>query len=228
MKAADEIVFSEAGVVVARSDHRVHAAFADAHRVLSFAPLRGGFRTSRAVAIVGVRNADLPIGVDPLALLADRVASLGDDVVGMMTSRSLHAVDVVSVEHAEARAFVVATAGLSNAVLVGDTPGELRGWGTINLIARLDRPVSDEALVELVSVVTEARTVAVLEAGVTSRRSDAIASGTGTDCVAVAAPVGDAAAIYAGKHTAIGHVVGAAALAACRAAIVRWKREVLG
>jgi len=195
-------------------------------RILSFAPLRGGFRFAQSVAIVGVTNADLPIGRDPLDVLLSRSRFLDDDVVAMMTSRALNDVDVASAEHAEARAFAVATVGLSNAVRVGDSPGALRSWGTVNVIVHVDVPLTDEGMLELLTIVAEARTVAVLEADVESRRSASIASGTGTDCIAVCCPVGESPAVYAGKHTAIGHVVGACALSALQAGVARWRREV--
>ena len=83
-------------------------------------------------------------------------------------------------------------------------------------------------MVEALSIVAEARTAAVLELGVESRRSAGLATGTGTDCIAVLAPIAGAASVYAGKHTAIGYVVGAAVGTALGAALERWKREVLG
>jgi adenosylcobinamide amidohydrolase len=86
-------------------------------------------------------------------------------------------------------------------------------------------------LVEALAVVVEARTTAVIGAGVRSRRSEGIATGTGTDCVAVLAPESTRepaaqAALYAGKHTAIGHVIGDAVFRATEAAIAQWKIEV--
>jgi adenosylcobinamide amidohydrolase len=64
---------------------------------------------------------------------------------------------------------------------------------------------------------------------VRSRRSDSIATGTGTDCIAIMAPDISAPepARYAGKHTALGHVVGEAVLRATEAAIAQWKVETL-
>ena len=46
------------------------------------------------------------------------------------------------------------------------------------------------------------------------------ASGTGTDCIAVAAEPGDTA--FAGLHTVIGEAAGAATLAAVRRGVKRW------
>lgn len=223
------LVHASAGVRFELFEAAVVARFDAPCRVLSFAPERGGFATAPGVAIVGVRNADLPIGRDPLELLRTRLAPLGDDLVGMMTSRSLHEVDAAEVRFEGLGACALATVGLSNAVLVGDTPGPLAGWGTVNVVVHVDRPLTDAGLVEMLSVVAEARTVAILEADVASRRSGARASGTGTDCISVACPLapppGEPPEVYAGKHTAVGHVVGAAALAALRAGIARWTEE---
>jgi adenosylcobinamide amidohydrolase len=60
---------------------------------------------------------------------------------------------------------------------------------------------------------------------VRSRRSEGIATGTGTDCVAVLAGAAQGV-VYAGKHTAIGHVIGDAVFRATEAAIAQWKIEV--
>lgn len=219
------VVQDSPGARIELHEGAVVARFAGPSRVLSFAPEGGGFRRAPGVAIVGVRNADLPIGRDPLELLRARLAPLGEGLVGMMTSRSLHAVDAAEVAYDGLVACAVATVGLSNAVRVGDTPGPLAGWGTVNVVVHVSCPLSDAALVEALSLVAEARTVAILEVAEPSRRSGAVASGTGTDCIAVACPESAAKELYAGKHTAVGHVVGAAALAALRAGIARWKSE---
>jgi adenosylcobinamide amidohydrolase len=253
------------------------------HRVLSFSPYAGGFGTTRLVAIHEVKNADLPKGFDPLLLLAERMRKLpeGEHGVGMLTSRRIGAceVEVVASEGVSAR--VLVTAGLSNAVRVGDTPGPLKAWtepwdsppalafpadgtaavshathtpeqggvrglpwGTINIVCALDCGLTDVALLEAMSVVAEARTTAVIEACVGSRRSGRHATGTGTDCIAVLAALprepgprepgpsepglSEAAReplAYAGKHTAVGHVLGAATLIATARALAAWKAE---
>jgi adenosylcobinamide amidohydrolase len=88
-------------------------------------------------------------------------------------------------------------------------------------------PLSPAASIEALSLIVEARTAAVIEASVRSRRSQGIATGTGTDCAAVLAPEGTAPELYAGKHTALGHVIGEATFRATTTAITRWKLEVL-
>lgn len=195
------------------------------HRIASFAPYHGGLWSAHSVAIHEVKNHDLPEGFDPLVLLASRMSEVDAKGVGMLTSRSVSSAQIASSSHEQNSARVLVTAGLSNAVRVGDSPGPLDGWGTINMICHVDVPLGDGALLEALSILAEARTCAVLEAGVPSRRSGAAATGTGTDCIAILAPERARRATYAGKHTAIGHIVGAAAHQAVAAALAVWKSE---
>lgn len=204
---------------------RVHVRFRAPQRVLSWAPYRGGYCEAQSVAIWQVTNAQLPLGVDPIALIRSYMQSLDTGGVGMLTSRSIERVEVGYAEHAGLSARAVVTAGLSNALCVGDTPGPLRTLGTINCIVQVSAPLSLSAALEATSLVAEARTLAVLEAAEPSRRSFERATGTGTDCIALCSPCLDPAESYAGKHTAVGHVVGAAALRALRAAVQRWSAE---
>jgi adenosylcobinamide amidohydrolase len=74
-----------------------------------------------------------------------------------------------------------------------------------------------------VSIATEARTAAVLDSG--ERRKGVAVTGTGTDCIAIAAPLGDDAAAFAGKHTAIGECIGAAVYKATAEGIRAWRSD---
>ena len=63
-----------------------------AHRVLSFAIVRGGFVSAAGVVWCGVRDDELRPPVDPRALLAERLAAAGlDGAVGLLTGRALDA-----------------------------------------------------------------------------------------------------------------------------------------
>ncbi|HEX2677404.1 MAG TPA: adenosylcobinamide amidohydrolase [Polyangiales bacterium] len=196
-------------------------------RVVSFAPYGGGIRDTKLVVIHEVRNADLPLGFDPQALLNERMGRVDARGVGMLTSRTVASAELGSCAFGFRSARVLVTAGMSNAVRVGDEPGPLgEAFGTINIVAQLDGPLEDEALLEALSIVAEARTCAVIEAGVRSRRSAGVATGTGTDCIAVLAPaLQEGRSRYAGKHTDTGHVLGAATYRGVTRAITRWKTE---
>lgn len=199
--------------------------FGERQRVLSFAPHLGGARETTSIAILQTSNAELPIGRDPLQLMAARMARLDPEGVAMLTSRRVSSLELARCDHAELSARAAVTAGLSNAVCIGDTPGPLRSFGTINIVAQLDVSLSPPALLEALSLVAEARTLAVLESGETSQRSSHVATGTGTDCIAVCCPARGEGLAYAGKHTAAGHALGAAVLDATRAAIAAWCDE---
>lgn len=191
------------------------------HRVASWAIVGGGIRDARTVAWLCVSNADLAPGVDPARLLEERLRD-GDlvDAVGLLTSANLDRYEEAIGRYEDLEAHAVVTVGLSNALRVGDPPHG-PSIGTINLLVTVSVPLTDEALIEALSIATEARTVAVLEAGVPSRRTGGVASGTGTDCVVMAAPTGIGQP-YAGKHTGVGHVVGDAVFRATARGVASW------
>src|SRR6185369_3977681 len=96
-----------------------------------------------------------------------REASL-EGAVGLMTSRRLDAYVDVRCEWGGVSARAVATVGLGNALRAGDPPGAAGRIGTINVLCQLSVGLGEEALVEAAAIAVEARTVAVLESGVTS------------------------------------------------------------
>ncbi len=193
------------------------------HRVVSWAVVGGGLGRARAVVWLRVRNADLGPEQDPTALLQDRlrVADL-TGAVGLLTAANLDRFEESTARRGDVEARAVVTVGMSNALRVGDPPRGL-SVGTINLLVTVSVPLSEEALLEAMAVATEARTVAVVNAGIRSSESDGVASGTGTDCVVVAAPDLGEPRRYAGKHTDVGHVVGASVLEATARGVAAWK-----
>ncbi|MFO0692416.1 MAG: adenosylcobinamide amidohydrolase [Polyangiales bacterium] len=202
----------------------VVADFDEDQAVTSWAIVGGGRRTARSVVWHEIRNADLGLDVDPIRVLEARLAELGrPDAVGMLTSRDLAHVHVRECRFEDLVATAVVTAGLSNALAIGDTPGPIALPGTINVLCHVSAPLSEAASLEALSLVVEARTAATIAHDVPSRRSGLRATGTGTDCVVVASPSRHAGLPYAGKHTAVGHVVGRAVLEATHEAIARWK-----
>jgi adenosylcobinamide amidohydrolase len=220
-----QVVHRDEHVQVTLGANYVAMRLEHVQRVVSFALYNGGFHRSRTVAIHEVTNSDLPLEVDPREVLAARMQQFDAGGVGMLTSRRVAAFEVATARYEDCSARVLVTAGLSNAVRVGDEPGPLEAWGTINVICHVAAPLSDVALLEALSIVAEARTSAVLDSEVASRRSGLPATGTGTDCIAVIAPEASDASDYAGKHTAVGHLVGDAARRGVASAIEAWKRE---
>lgn len=193
-------------------------------QVLSWSITRPGFVTADRILWREVRNADLPRDLDVLRWLRGELAARrAEDAVAMLTSRDLNAYETATAKAGGVTARCVATVGLSNAERIGtrlDRSG--KNWGTINVAVALSEPLSGAALVESLSIVAQARTAAVMDTG--HALPTGIATGTGTDCIAVAAPPGTAP--YAGMHTPVGETVGRAVYDAVRRGAQVWMDTV--
>ncbi|UYV35663.1 adenosylcobinamide amidohydrolase [Rhodobacteraceae bacterium D3-12] len=185
-------------------------------QVLSWAVNRPGLVLARHVLWREVRNADLPPDRDVNDWLATELQGRNAaQAVTFLTSRDLRFFAENHAVAGDIKAHAVATVGFSNAERVGhrvDRRG--KDWGTINVALRLNTGLTEPALIELMSIAVEARTAAVIDAQWPLPLNNAVnlassmATGTGTDCVAVASPRGQTK--YAGLHTDIGEAAGCA------------------
>jgi len=201
------------------------------HSVLSWALLGGGWRTASKVLWHRATNEDLPIGLDPTALFLERIERDGMDknAIGFLCGAPVSSyIEVVQACRSE-WVRCLATLGLSNGVRVGD-PSFLANpvVGTINILLQSSLPLSLEASIEASSVVTQARTLAVLEAQVPSAEGSGFLTGTGTDCIVIASPMRENPAVFSGTHTLIGYLIGKAVLEAMKTGIQRWKDRKQG
>ena len=196
----------------------VTLAFETPRPVLSSAVLGGGLGHSRRWLNLRVSGdaAHESFYESPQTTLADLCRRQGweADTVAMMTAASM---DSLRVRHTtlgtggETLAVLV-TSGMANARRAGD-PAEYRALGempaeagTINLAVIASARLSGAALVETVLVATEAKAAVLQDLGIRSPVSGAIATGTGTDAIAVFAGHGQAVR-YAGKHTLFGEAL---------------------
>jgi len=225
-QAAATSVLGRGSVRVTLSPRWLVARFDRRHSVLSSAIVGGGRRGADAVTWHEVRDDELLPSIDPVRLLRRRMADRGlSTSVGLLTSRDLGRHVVAEQRYGGVSAQVVATVGLGNALRVGDAPGGPGHPGTINILCRVSEPLSPSAQIEALSLVAEARSMVLLEALVGSGRSGLPSTGTGTDCIVLASPVAAGKTRYAGKHTAVGHVVGAAVVKALRRGVAAWLAE---
>ncbi|MBY6058809.1 adenosylcobinamide amidohydrolase [Leisingera daeponensis] len=190
-------------------------------QVLSWAVNRPGLVTARRILWREVRNRDLPRELDVTEWFAGELAQRGcEDAVAFLTSRDVRRYCEASAAVEGISAQAVATVGLSNAERAGSRMDYAsRNWGTINVALRLSEGLTQAGLIEAMSIAVQARTAAVMEAGIAL--PGGIATGTGTDCVAVAAPAG--ATSYAGLHTATGEAIGKAVYQAVHLGALEWK-----
>lgn len=189
-------------------------------QVLGWCVNSPGFVQADRILWREVRNADLPADLDVRAwLCAELAARDAAGVPCMLTSRRLDTYVVARARAGGAGAMAVVTVGLSNAERVGHRmdragrdwdrePGACAGapLGTVNVGVRLDAGLSQTGLLEALSIATEARTAAIMDADI--RLPVGRATGTGTDCIAIAAPAGTQD--YAGLHTDAGAALGRA------------------
>jgi adenosylcobinamide amidohydrolase len=149
-----------------------------------------------------VLNAQVPGGydrMDPGAHIAELAAGLGlaGEGVGLLTAASV--TDVAEREDDGVR--VAATVGLRVPTWAALPPGAVDRevtpiWrpGTINIIVSVPVPLGDAAYVNAVITATEAKTQALLEAGIR-------ATGTASDAVCIAAPATGGRQDFAGPRS---------------------------
>lgn len=213
--SADEFFTDEnlmPGVRLARSAEWVHISFARPFRALSSAVLNGGYcHASDFLNVRVAKHSPSPLEDPALTLqrISDQVQCSGV-TVGMMTAASLTSLRVLCETISGETLAVLVTTGLDNARRAGD-PAEHRALevvptnrGTINLAVVTSAQVADEALVEMVAVATEAKVAILHEMEIRSPISGRLATGTGTDAIAIFAGHGSQRARFAGKHTLLG------------------------
>jgi len=204
------------------SDH-ICVGFSRQHPVLSSAVFNGGDCTASNILIMKVAEnfeGTKQIVENPGNTLAEycRQLQLSGTTVGMMTSASMDSFRLVSRLSQGVEITAMATAGISNARCAGDRadwralPTNTNQTGTINIIILTNATMSHAAMVESVMLATEAKTVAMHRLGVKSPVSGAIATGTGTDAIAVANGFGPETIRYCGKHVLFGEMLASAVI----------------
>jgi adenosylcobinamide amidohydrolase len=233
MSPVDPLIFTSMdGVTLEKNDRHIYCRFDQPREVVSSAILNGGAtlndRTIRASQFLNLKVA-MNSGADSSSLHATPQSTLLDycteqgwstDCVGMMTAASMNSLrfQVLQVESVEL--LIVITAGLGNARRAGDQlhPDETSQSahrepaqaGTINIALISNSRFSPAAIMEMITMATEAKCVAMQEANVVSPVSGNIATGTGTDSIAFFNGLPDAVnecgdeVIYCGKHTRLG------------------------
>ena len=197
------------------TDEHIHVEFNQPHEVVSSAVLNGGVVQANHIVNMKVAKDFVATETPEQSLLNYGLAAgWNGTVVGMMTAASMksfrinkesaHGVDII----------VLVTSGLSNARRVGDH-AENRTMnlhsnevGTINVVILTSAKLTAAAMIEALLIVTEAKAAALHEAGIISPISNKIATGTGTDSVAVVSGHGKETIAYCGKHVLFGEMLG--------------------
>jgi len=187
--------------------------------ILSWAVLNGGFCYASHLVNHHVNSDDAGFGGNPEGWLSRELQRLelqGKAVV-MATGVTMSELIEVSFSDGAREVACFATAGYGNALSVGDAASfqdsQVISPHTINMIFLVQPSLREEAMVEAVQIATEGRVRALYESGIRSTQSSLPATGTGTDCIALAS-IGSSVERYCGKHTKLGELIGLAAYTA--------------
>ena len=218
----------EDSIQIVRKNDWLIVEFPRPVQTLSWAVTGGGKTLAQRVVWRQVRHNELNCPMDPADYLAGKLKEENlDNAVGLLTSAKLDEYVYVRKDFGLYWANCVATVGMGNALRVADFPTASNHVGTINVLCQVSVPLSEGAFLEAVSIAAEARTLAVRESEILSFRTQKPATGTGTDCIVIAAPDVPDERKYAGKHTVIGYLIGSSVLEAVRLGIERWTAQSL-
>ena len=191
-------------------------------KILSSAVLNGGLREANCIVSVHVPeetgfDIDDQVHRDAGDFLMEETSKLcipQDKVVAIMTAAKMKNVDIATRKFEDITITAIATAGVHFSATAGDEIASkqsafpFKKWGTINIILLVDANLTESCMVNTVSTVAEAKTVALRELDVRSRFSGEIATGTVTDSVVIACTKRGNTIKYAGTATPIGELIG--------------------
>lgn len=186
---------------------------------VSSSPLGGG---------IGLRswvlNVQVPLSydrMDPaehLAEIADRLGLVGSGV-GFLTAASVDRWTTATELTATGRQVRIdTTVGISKPTWASAEDEEAPLVGTINLVGRVSRRLSDAALVNAIATVTEAKAQAMFTAGIDG-------TGTASDAVCVLCPAEGEAEPFGGPRSAIGAPLARVTFAAVLNGVGRYRDD---
>jgi len=150
----------------------------------------------------------------------------------MMTAASMDSFRMAKKSEQGIDIAVLVTSGLSNPRRVGDL-AEHRSMttsstkvGTINIVIVTSAILTGAASVEALLIATEAKSAALQEAGIKSPVSNLLATGTGTDSVAIISGHGPETVNYCGKHVLYGEILGRMVTDTVKSSIA-WELDVV-
>ncbi|MCP5170659.1 MAG: adenosylcobinamide amidohydrolase [Porticoccaceae bacterium] len=211
------------GVEVQHTEQYLRLNFAEPRQVLGNTVLNGGSSQVTGLVNLRVSGAGLSGYQDPAISLTQFCVQQGwsENSVGMMTAASMASARIHCSMVEDEQIAVMVTSGLANARRAGDL-AEYRQLdalvtktGTINTVVLSSAQLSGAVMAEVLMLASEAKAALLQELDIRSPVSNKIATGTGTDAIAVVSGVASRAdsgiekrAIqYAGKHTLLGEVL---------------------
>ena len=193
----------------------------DTLRAVSSAIVGGGLVQTRAIVNLHVSKGFAC--ADSEEHLADfaRRRSVPCPFVGLLTGAATEKAEQVLERRGGLTAWAVVTVGLSNRSAAGRSAQAMWRPSTINTIVVVDAEPEDAALVNLVITATEAKALALAEAGISAREGGFV-TGTSSDAVVVAATGRGTRCRFGGPVSDLGWLVARAVKSALDAGVARW------
>lgn len=160
--------------------------------------------------------------------LAENLSLDPDKTSGFLTVADMDNMTIITENFREIEVTAIVTAGIEvNGGRAGDNASyyELNGnyefrVGTINTILIINSNLSENTLLRSVLTAVEAKTVALQELMAPSKYSNGIATGSGTDNIAVISNIeSENVLLTAGKHSKLGELIGKSVIKAIKKAL---------
>lgn len=195
------------------------------HSILSWAPFNGGLTRSNCLFNQGCDHFE-ESDLESIFKSVIKQNNLPSDAVGLLTGANVSRYVEIFLVDGPLWVHAVATVGLNNARSVGDPADVILSQpvdriGTINIIIICNALPYASGLVEAIHIATMGKTSAMIEAGIKSKKSEKLATGTGTDCIVIAGS-GEVQENYCGMHTILGEMIGKAVKEIIKKGIQKW------
>ncbi|WP_321419958.1 adenosylcobinamide amidohydrolase [uncultured Methanomethylovorans sp.] len=225
-----------AGEKVYRKDYSIVLKLPKGRRTLTTSWLNGGYREDLECIINnqiqrGIKKGEELEGGNVSAYLSLLASKLGFDPLkssGMLTAANMKNVAIVNKGFRGLEVTAIVTGGVEiNGGRVGDPSSYYQENGnhfpingTINTILVINADLPEYAMSRVIMTATEAKTVALQELMVPSRYSQGIATGSGTDMIAVVSNMTSSLKLTdAGKHSKLGELIGKCIIEATKKAL---------
>lgn len=229
------------GEKIYRKGRSLILSFPDSNRkVLSSAKLNGGFFESPETvfnttgiggeAEMALMTEGFPSYMEYSRMCAEKVGINPDKAVGLGTAVTMDKAAVVTKQEDVTEVTAIVTAGVEgNGGRAGDPSSYdqskkyMERSGTIVIILVINADLPESAMARAIVTATEAKTCALQQLMARSVYSTGIATGSGTDQVAIICDSGNPLKLTdAGKHSLLGELIGKAVIEAVLKALDNW------
>jgi iron complex transport system ATP-binding protein len=193
-------------------------------RAVSSAIVGGGLVQARAIVNLHVPKGFQCAHSERLLDEFARRRFIPSPFVGLLTGAATDKAERAFERREALSVSAIVTVGLSNRSAAGRSAPAVWCPSTINTIVLVDAEPEDAALVNLVITATEAKTLSLAEAGI-STREGGVVTGTSTDAVVVAATGRGRHCRFGGPVSELGWLVARAVKSALDAGVARWIAE---